>query len=101
LHRQHHGGRRDGESAAGAGRRGSARMSRRWTRLIAWVACAVVLYFVGKALIKQIGEVEWSQVHFRPLPAIAAVGCILGVSVVQLIARWTLLIAYGYHLPWR
>ena len=76
-------------------------MKRRWVRIIAWVACAAVLYFVAIALIKQFKAVDWSQVHFRALPAAAAVLCVLGVSLMQLVARWTLLIAYGYHLPWR
>lgn len=70
-------------------------------RLAAWVVCAVILYFVVRALWRQFHEVEWSQVDFKPLPALAAIACVFGVSVVQLCARWTLLVAYGYRLSWR
>jgi glycosyltransferase 2 family protein len=72
-----------------------------WKRAIAWIICAIVLGFVGAALVKQFRQVNWSQVHFRALPAAAAMICLLGVSGMQLLARRTLLIAYGYPLTWR
>ena len=72
-----------------------------WVRLITWSITAIVLAFVAYALIKQFRQVRWSEVHFHPIPATAAVACIFGVSAMQLIARWTLLIAYGYPLTWR
>jgi len=72
-----------------------------WMRLGAWTICAVVLYFVIRALVRQFQAVEWSQVDFRVVPATAAVLCVIGVSAMQLVARWTLLIAYGYPLNWR
>jgi uncharacterized membrane protein YbhN (UPF0104 family) len=79
----------------------SRRASRVWMRALTWLACVVVLWFVGKALLKQIRMVEWSQVHFRAVPALAATLCTVGVSVAQLYVRRTLLIAYGYPVPWR
>jgi uncharacterized membrane protein YbhN (UPF0104 family) len=76
--------------------------ARRWLfRFAGWGACAVILSVVIRQLIKQFHAVDWSQVHFAALPAGAAVACIFGVSAMQLIARWTLLIAYGYSLSWR
>jgi uncharacterized membrane protein YbhN (UPF0104 family) len=72
-----------------------------WRRAVAWLLCAIVLAFVIAALVKQFRQVDWSQVSFRPLPAAAAIACIFGVSAMQLLARWTLLIAYGYPLSWR
>ena len=72
-----------------------------WARLIGWGVCAVVLWFVIRALWRQFHEVQWSQVDVKPLPAIAATVCVIGVSAMQLVARWTLLIAYGYPLNWR
>src|SRR5439155_18712203 len=44
---------------------------------------------------------EWSQVHFELAPSVLAIACLLGVSVMQLAARWTLASAYGYRLNWR
>lgn len=70
-------------------------------RVAAWVVCAIILYFVIRALWQQLHEVQWSQVDFQLLPALAAVACVFGVSAMQLCARWTLLIAYGYPLTWR
>src|SRR5207253_4152174 len=63
--------------------------------------CAIVLAFVITALVKQFREVQWSQVHLRAVPAVAAIVFLLGVSLMQLVARWTLLNAYGYRLGWR
>ena len=70
-------------------------------RTIGWAVCAVVLWFVIRALVRQFRAVDWSQVDFNLLPAAAAVACVFGVSAMQLVARWTLLIAYGYPLSWR
>src|SRR6186997_306317 len=72
-----------------------------WARGVGWGVCAVVLYFVIRALWRQFHAVQWSQVEFKLLPALAAIACVFGVSAMQLIARWTLLIAYGYPLSWR
>lgn len=72
-----------------------------WLRLITWSITVIVLGFVGYALLKQFRQVRWSEVHFHPVPAAAAVACMVGVSAMQLAARWTLLIAYGYPLTWR
>jgi uncharacterized membrane protein YbhN (UPF0104 family) len=78
-----------------------ARKAPLWLRITTWSICAIVIAFVTVALIRQFRLVQWSQVHFRLLPACAAVACIFGVSAMQLAARWTLLIAYGYPLGWR
>jgi uncharacterized membrane protein YbhN (UPF0104 family) len=72
-----------------------------WMRLVAWAICAIVLYFVIRALVRQFHAVEWSQVDLKIFPALAAIVCVFGVSLMQLLARWTLLIAYGYPLNWR
>ena len=69
--------------------------------VIAWIACLIIVAFVVHALIDQFHKVDWSQVRFRPLPTIAAIACVFGVSMMQLTARWTLLLAYGYPLNWR
>jgi len=65
------------------------------------VLCAVVLGAVVVALVKQFHQVTWSAVRFEPWLFVAAVVCLLGVSAMQLAARWTLLMAYGYRLGWR
>ena len=70
-------------------------------RLLTWTICLVVLAFVAWALVRQFRQVPWAEVQWRALPAAAAIACIAGVSAMQLLARWTLLIAYGYPLRWR
>jgi uncharacterized membrane protein YbhN (UPF0104 family) len=72
-----------------------------WVRIATWSVCLVVLGFVTWALVKQFRQVRWSEVHFRAVPMTAAILCTLGVNAMQLLARWTLLIAYGYPLGWR
>jgi uncharacterized membrane protein YbhN (UPF0104 family) len=79
----------------------SARPARRALQIATWAACAVILGFVIYALVKQFKQVRWSDVQFRPFPAALAVIGIFAVSLMQLMARWTLLLAYGYRLPWR
>lgn len=70
-------------------------------RLITWFVCAIVIGCVVYALVKQFRALDWSQLHFAAAPALAAVACLFAVSAMQLVARWTLLIAYGYPLSWR
>ena len=72
-----------------------------WQRILAWSFAAIVIAFAAVALVKQFTLIEWSRVHFRALPAAGAVACVLGVNAMQLIARWTLLIAYGQRVTWR
>jgi uncharacterized membrane protein YbhN (UPF0104 family) len=75
---------------------------KKWVvKAVGWAICAVVLYFVISALVRQFRAVDWATVHFRFGPAAAAIACIAGVSAMQLVARWTLLMAYGYPLDWR
>jgi uncharacterized membrane protein YbhN (UPF0104 family) len=81
---------------------GEPRRARHWpARLLAWALCLVVVAFVMNALLKQFRQLHWSDFHFAMVPALAAIACVLGVSAMQLVARWTLLIAYGYPLTWR
>ena len=69
--------------------------------MIAWIVCVAIVAIVIHALVHQFRQVDWSQVHFHAGLTIAAVACVFAVSLMQLIARWTLLIAYGYPLGWR
>lgn len=73
----------------------------RWLHTVAWIVFLAIVVFVVYKLIGQFQKVPWSEVHFRPGPTAAAVACVFAVSLMQLIARWTLLIAYGYPLNWR
>ena len=74
----------------------------RWgVRAITWTIALIIIALVVRALVKQFQEVDWSQVHFHLLPALATVVCVAGVAMMQLVARWSLLLAYGYRLPWR
>ena len=75
--------------------------ARWWPRAIAWAVCLLIVAFVVRALWTQFAKVDWSQVRFDPARTAAAVACLFAVSLMQLIARWTLLLAYGYPLPWR
>ena len=69
--------------------------------LIAWIVCLAIVAFVLYKLIGQFRQVDWSKVHFHPGLTAAAIACVFAVSLMQLIARWTLLIAYDYPLGWR
>lgn len=79
----------------------SATRSRWLMRITAWFVCGALIWFVGKALWTQFGKVNWSEVRFDPTTTALAVACVFAISAMQLMARWTLLIAYGYPLSWR
>src|SRR4029450_5952797 len=50
---------------------------RRWgMKILAWVLCAVVLWFVLRALRDQFRAVDWSKVHIRFVPTALAVVCV-------------------------
>jgi hypothetical protein len=66
-----------------------------------WLLFIVVLAFVGYALSKQIAQVNWREVHFRPLPIALAALCLLLVPPVQLLSYRTLLGAYAHAPPLR
>jgi hypothetical protein len=68
---------------------------------VRWLLFAVVLGFVAYALWKQIIQIDWRTMRFRPLPIVAATLCLLGVPVVQLISYRTLLGAYAHQPPLR
>ena len=54
-----------------------------WMRLAAWAICAAVLYFVIRALVRQLKAVDWSQVDLKVFPALAAIVCVFGVSAMS------------------
>jgi hypothetical protein len=66
-----------------------------------WLLFIIVLAFVGFALSKQIAQVNWREVHFRPLPIALAGLCLLLVPPVQLLSYRTLLGAYAHAPPLR
>jgi hypothetical protein len=66
-----------------------------------WLLFIVVLAFVGYALSKQIAQVDWRDVRFRPLPIALAGLCLLFVPPVQLLSYRTLLGAYAHAPPLR
>lgn len=70
-------------------------------RIAQYLLCIAVVAAVTWALIKQLQLVDWSQVRFAPGPSLFAVLGLLGVSGMQLAARWTLLSAYSQRLSWR
>lgn len=61
---------------------------------IKWALFIVVLALVAHALGKQIAQVEWSAVRFRPWPLLGAFVCLLAVPPVQLLSYRALLGAY-------
>jgi hypothetical protein len=74
---------------------------RPWITAAKVLLCAAVIAAVTWALVGQFRKVQWSQVRFELAPTILGIVALLGVSFMQLAARWTLLMAYGYPLNWR
>jgi hypothetical protein len=68
---------------------------------VRWTLFIVVLGFVAYALSKQIAQIDWSTVRFRPLPIVGAALCLLAVPPVQLLSYRTLLGAYAHEPPLR
>jgi uncharacterized membrane protein YbhN (UPF0104 family) len=78
---------------------GSAR--RRWAlALLRYALLAVVLWLVGRELVRSLGELSWQSLHFDPAWAAAAVAAMLAISVVQVGPFGLLLRAGGWRLPW-
>jgi uncharacterized membrane protein YbhN (UPF0104 family) len=69
--------------------------------LIKWGLFAIVLAFVIHSLGQQFKQIDWTTVHFRPLPLLGAIGCLLLVPPVQLLSYRTLLGAYAHAPPWK
>jgi uncharacterized membrane protein YbhN (UPF0104 family) len=74
---------------------------RPWINVAKVALCVAVLIAVGWALVKQFRQIEWSQLHFHLVPLVLAIIALFGVSAMQLAARFTLLLAYGYRPGWR
>ena len=83
----------------GEGSMQQPRPSARLKSLLRWLLFIVVLAFVGYALSKQIAQVNWRDVRFRPLPIALAAMCLLLVPLVQLLSYRTLLGAYAAAPP--
>lgn len=66
--------------------------------IVKWSLFVIVLIYVGRSLAEQFRMIDWSTVHFKPLPIIGAIICLLLVPPVQLISYRTLLGAYA-HAP--
>ncbi|HEX8524366.1 MAG TPA: YbhN family protein [Tepidisphaeraceae bacterium] len=85
-----------------AAARASPRSARaKWFTAIKVALCLAVVAAVAWTLTRQLRLVDWSQVRFELGPSLLAALGLLGVSFMQLAARWTLLRAYGYPLSWR
>lgn len=72
-----------------------------WKSVIKWSLFLVVLGFVVWSLVIQFRQIDWADVHFRPLPIFGAIACLLAVPPVQLISYRTLLSAYAQAPPLR
>jgi uncharacterized membrane protein YbhN (UPF0104 family) len=62
---------------------------------------AVVLVFVGRTLWTQFRQIDWSEVHFKPLPLLGAFFCLVAVYFVQMLSYRMLLRAYAHAPSWR
>jgi glycosyltransferase 2 family protein len=88
----------------GPGPVGEGERWRAWSTIktiIKWLLFIIVLWFVAVSLGKQFKQVDWTTVHFKPLPILLAAGCLLLVPPVQLISYRTLLGAYAHAPPLR
>jgi hypothetical protein len=43
-----------------------------WISLLKWTLFLALIVFVGRALWRQIEKLDWSTIHFHPLPLIGA-----------------------------
>jgi hypothetical protein len=78
----------------------SPRRPRLALRIVKLALLAVVVYYVGRALISRVDEVAWSEVTFRPgVLALSITALVTG----RCLAAWayrTLLSAFAHPLPW-
>jgi len=65
-----------------------------------WLICLIVVAFVTYALAQHIKKIDWATVRFDLPLALAAGGCIVAVTLAQIIAYRFLLAAYGTAPSW-
>ena len=74
---------------------------RRAITIVKAALCLIVVGAVTWALVKQLRQVNWTEVRFAPVPLVLSLLGLVGVSACQVAVRWTLLSAYGQRLSWR
>lgn len=72
-----------------------------WVRLLKWALFLVLILFVGRALWRQIAKLDWSTIHFHPIPLIGAAIALAIVYAARTISFRILLAGYDVPLSWR
>lgn len=79
----------------------SARRPRLAVRIVKLALLAVVVYYVGRALISRVDDVAWSEVTFRPGVLALSITALVTGRFLAALAYRTLLSAFAHPLPWR
>jgi uncharacterized membrane protein YbhN (UPF0104 family) len=72
-----------------------------WISLLKWTLFLALIVFVGRALWRQIEKLDWSTIHFHPLPLIGAAIALAIVYAARTISFRILLAGYDVSLTWR
>ena len=72
-----------------------------WIGVLKWALFVALIVFVGRALWRQIEKLDWSTIHFHPIPLIAAALALAIVYAARTISFRILLHGYDVHLSWR
>ncbi|MGH7176755.1 MAG: hypothetical protein ACREJC_05185, partial [Tepidisphaeraceae bacterium] len=68
---------------------------------VKWTLFAILVFFVGRALYRQLVKVDWNTVHFDPVPIVLATIALIIVYAARMVTFRALLAGYGAHVTWR
>lgn len=72
-----------------------------WKPAIKWALFLALIIFVGRALWRQIAKLDWTTIHFHPVPLIGAAIALAIVYAARTISFRILLAGYDVQLSWR
>ena len=72
-----------------------------WKPLLKWALFVTLILFVGRALWRQVEKLDWSTIHFDPIPLTGAALALVIVYAARTISFRILLHGYDVDLTWR
>jgi uncharacterized membrane protein YbhN (UPF0104 family) len=69
--------------------------------LLKWLFVAVILWFVGRAIVSQLTHFDWGDAHFHPIPLALAAMCLTLIYAARTLSFRLLLMGYAKlgHFP--
>jgi len=69
--------------------------------VLKWLLFLTIIYFVGRALWRQLAALDWHAIHFHLLPVLVAAAALALIYAGRAASFRALLAGYGVRLTWR